>query len=366
MDESPLSFPALLAGTLSRWRAAVAVAGGVVVLALGLTLVIPPSYRAESSFVTTDASIELPRGLAELATDPGLSGLASQLGVGPSRDPSHSPAFYAQLLRSRELLTRLALSRFPDPRTPEPADSANLVQLLRIGTQDSLRAIEIAVRRVRRRMRITTDPRTSFVSVRVNARWPTLAADVANRAVGLVSAFNKEQRLTRAQARREFLEGRVAATQDELRAAENALRSFFETNRLWRDSPGLTIEELRLRRQVETVSSLYLSLRQQYEAARIDEVNTTPVITVVDRAVPPRRPDWPRRTLVAVTAGLLGAVLGLLWGAARTLLANWAQRNPGDAGLLRVAAARMAGEVRGTLPTRRRATGGSPARPQSG
>jgi uncharacterized protein involved in exopolysaccharide biosynthesis len=263
-------------------------------------------------------------------------------------------------------LTRLVLSRFPDPRTADPADSANLVQQLGIRTPDSLRAIEIAVRRLRNQVRVTTDPRTSFVALRVNARWPTLAADMANRAVGLVSEFNKEQRLTRAQARREFLEGRVAATQDELRAAENALRAFFETNRQWRDSPGLTIEELRLRRQVETVSSLYLSLRQQYEAARIDEVNTTPVITAVDRAVPPRRPEWPRRTLIAVTAGLLGAVLGLLWATARELLANWARRNPAEAGLLRVAAARVAGEVRGTLPTRRSATGGSPARPHSG
>jgi len=363
MDPNPLTFPALVAGALSRWRAAVVVAVGVVALALGLTFVIPPSYRAESSFVTTDASIELPRGLAELATDPGLSGLASQLGVGPSRDPSHSPAFYAQLLRSRELLTRLAISRFPDPRTSDPADSATLVQELGIRTDDSLRAIEIAVKRLRNKLRVTTDPTTSFVALRVNARWPTLAADVANRAMGLVSEFNKEQRLTRAQARRQFLESRVAATQDELRTAENALRAFFETNRQWRDSPGLTIEELRLRRQVETVSSLYLSLRQQYEAARIDEVNTTPVITVVDRALPPRRPEWPRRTLIAVTAALLGAVLGLLWAASRELLANWARRNPDDAGLLRTAAARVAGEVRGTLPTRRRATGGSPSRP---
>jgi len=350
-----MTFAALVAGALARWREALAVAAGVALLALALSFVLPPSYRAEVSFVTTDASVELPRGLAELATDPGLSGIASQLGVGPTRDPSHSPAFYAQLLRSRELLTRLALSRFPDPRTPEHEDSANLVQELGIRTPDSLRGIELAVKRLRNRMTVTTDPRTSFVALRVTASWPTLAADVANRAVGLVSEFNKEQRLTRAQARREFLEGRVAATQDELRAAENALRAFFETNRQWHDSPALTIEELRLRRQVETVSSLYLSLRQQYEAARIDEVNTTPVITVVDRAIPPRRPDWPRRTLIMVTAGLLGAVLGLLWAAARTLLANWAQRNPADAGLLRVAAARMAGEVRGTLPTRRRA-----------
>src|SRR5438445_7476428 len=333
MESGPLTFPALVSGSLARWRDALAVSAAVVLLALGLSLVMPPSYRAESSFVTTDASIGLPRGLAELATDPGLWGIASQLGVGASRDPSHSPAFYAQLLQSRELLTRLVLSRFPDRRTAEPADSANLVQQLGIRTPDSLRAIEIAVRRLRDKMRVTTDPRTSFVAVRVSARWPTLAADVANRAVGLVSEFNKEQRLTRAQARREFLEGRVAATQDELRGAENALRAFFETNRQWRDSPALTIEELRLRRQVETVSNLYLSLRQQYEAARIDEVNTTPVITVVDRAIPPRRPDWPRRTLTAVTAAVLGAVLGLLSAAARTLLANVVQRNPAHPGL---------------------------------
>src|SRR2546430_4783475 len=105
-------------------------------------------------------------------------------------------------------------------------------------------------------MRVTTDPRTSFVALWVSARWPTLAADVVNRAVGLVSEFNKEQRLTRAQARREFFQGRVAATPDELRAAANALRAVFETNRTWRDSPALTIEELRLPRHGETVNRL--------------------------------------------------------------------------------------------------------------
>ena len=357
MDAGPLAFAALLAGTLARWREALVIAGTVVLLALVLSLIIPPSYRAATTFVTTDASIELPRGLAELASDPSLSGLASQLGVGTARDASQSPAFYATLLRSRELRTRLVLSRFDDPRTPEPGDSATLIELLRIRNKDSLRAREIAVRRLRNRMRVGMDPKTSLVGLQVDLRWPTLAADVANRAVGLVSAFNKEQRLSRVQARREFLEARVAASQDELRAAENALRAFYETNRLWQDSPALVVDERRLRRQVETVSSLYLSLRQEYEATRIDEVNTTPVITVVDQAVPPRRREWPRRKLIIVTAGLLGGVLGMLWTATRELLANWARRNPTDAGLLRMAAARIAGEVRATLPLGRRQAG---------
>jgi len=357
MESGPLSAAALLAGTLARWRDALVVAGGVVLVALVLSLVLPPSYRAATSFVTTDPSIELPRGLADLASDPSLSGIAGRLGVGSGRDPSQSPAFYAQLLQSRELRTRLVLSQFADPRTPEPGDSANLIQLFRITNTDSLRATEIAVRRLRSKMRVGVDTKTSLVGLRVEARWPTLAADIANRAVGLVSAFNKEQRISRAQARREFLETRVAAAQEELRAAENALRLFYQANRLWQDSPALVVDERRLRRQGETVNSLYLSLRQQYEAARIDEVNTTPVITVVDRAVPPRRREWPRRKLITVTAGFLGVVLGGLWAAARVLLASWAQRNPAEAGLLRTAAARMAGEVRQTLPSGRRASG---------
>ena len=357
MDNAPLTFATLTAGTVTRWRTVLLVAVGVVVLGLGLTFVLPPSYRGTTSFVTTDASIELPASLGQLASQPGLAGLAGQLGLGSSRDPSYSPAFYLELLGSRELLTRLVQSRFADPRTADPADSANLVQLFGIKDRDSLRAVELAVRRLRRRSRITIDPKTSFVTLQVDARWPVLAADIANQAVGLVSAFNKEQRLSRAKAKREFLEGRVNAAQDELRAAEDALRAFNQTNRLWRESPALSIDEMRIRRQVETASTLYLLLRQQYEAARLEEVNTTPLITVIDRAIPPRRREWPHRGFIAVTAGLLGLVLGALWAATRTLFASWAERNPQEAGLLRSAAARMATEVRRTLPARDRALG---------
>src|SRR2546422_4744196 len=58
MDSGQLSFAALLAGALSRWRLAVTVATGTIVLAVGLTFIVPPSYRATATFVTTDASVE--------------------------------------------------------------------------------------------------------------------------------------------------------------------------------------------------------------------------------------------------------------------------------------------------------------------
>jgi uncharacterized protein involved in exopolysaccharide biosynthesis len=362
MNSDDLTLAALVAGIITRWRAALGVTIGVVALALLLSFVLPPRYQSQSTFVVaTEAGVQLPKGLADLATQSGLSGLASQFGLAGS-DPSTSPAFYGQLLGSRELLTRLVSSRFPDPWAQAPGDSADLLVIYRIREKDHERAIEIAIKRVKRDMKVTFDARTSLVAISVNARGPEVSAAVANRAVELVSAFNSEQRLSRARARRVFLESRVSEAQAELRAAEAGLRNFYEQNRQWQNSPGLTLEERRVRRQVETASDLYLSIRRAFESARIDEVNDTPVITVVDRAVPPRKPLWPRHLLILLTAGVLGAGLGMLWAAARTVASHWAGQHPTDAAGLHDAAVQFRSEV-GRALGRRRAGASRPSRP---
>jgi len=354
-----LTFATLLAGIVSRWRTVTSITVGVVLMGSVLALVLPPSYRSSASFVTTEAQVRLPQALNNLADGAGLGGVAQELGLGGSRNPSESPAFYFQLLRSRELLTRLLLSQFPDPRPPEPTDSVTLLDLTSVRSSTRERALERGVKRLRRTMRVSFDVKTNLVDVEVEARWPELSAAIANRAMELVSAFNKEQRVSRAQALRAFLEERVVTAQAELRAAENALRAFYEKNRSWQNSPGLVVDERRLRRQVETVSELYLSLRREYESARIDEVNTTPVITIVDRAVPPQRPYWPRWGVLLVVTGALGFGLGLLWSAGREVAEHWAVQNPEDARRLQGAVARARGDATGLL---RRRSGTATAR----
>jgi uncharacterized protein involved in exopolysaccharide biosynthesis len=348
MDSGPLTFAALLAGMLLRWRTVLVVAVATIFVALALSFVLPPTYRALTSFVTTDAGVQLPQGLSALAAEPGMSGLASQLGIGSSRDPSVSPDFYAQLLDSRELLTRIVTSRFADPRAS--GDSATLVQIYRIRSRDPERAVESAIKKLHQAMWVTFDAKTDFVVLRVDARWPGLSAEIANRAVRLVGAFNKEQRYSRARAKREFLEGRVADAQAELRVAEDSLESLYERNRLWQSSPSLIVEARRRQRQVDEANALYVGLRQQYEEARIDEVNNTPVITVVDPAVPPKLRQWPHRGLIAITAAILGLGLGLIWGAVRELASHWARNNPEQADLLRTASRRAFREIGTALP----------------
>ena len=78
-------------------------------------------------------------------------------------------------------------------------------------------------------------------------------------------------------------------------------------------SPQLAFEESRLRRQVQLRQELYVTLRREYETARIEEVNDTPVITVIDAAVVPQRKSGPKRRLWAAVAFALGGTFGVFW-----------------------------------------------------
>src|SRR5205823_6630604 len=136
----------------------------------------------------------------------------------------------------------------------------------------------------------------------LDAAYPVLAAAVANRFVAYLNDFNTKSRQSQARERRKFIEQRLADGEGELRTAEESLRTFYERNRSWQQSPQLVFEEGRLRRQVEIRQEVYLTLRREYETARIEEVNDTPVITVIDRAVPPREKARPQRKLLVVLA----------------------------------------------------------------
>lgn len=337
IEPEPYTFASWLAGLLSRWKLAVGVAGGVVFLAVLVGLLAPPVYRARASFVTASSGLRLPSGLA---------GFAAQLGVGSGGEPAESPAFYTSLLYSRELLTRLVKSRFADPRTEEPGDSASLIEILKIRADDPERAVEVAIENLADRMRVTPDARTNLVHIAVDSRWPELSSAIANRLVFLVGEFNLAQRQSRARARREFIESRVQKALAELRESENALREFHERNRLWEGSPTLRLEEARLQRQVNVANEVYLTLRREYETARIDEVNNTPVITVVDSAVPPRVRHWPRRTAMVVSGGVIGAGLGLFLAGVLELLAAWSRRNPRQSTALQEAISGTTEQVR--------------------
>lgn len=64
--------------------------------------------------------------------------------------------------------------------------------------------------------------------------------------------------------------------------------------------PEAGLQYLRKYRDVKYHETLFEILSKQYEAARLDEAKSAPLVQVVDRAVPPERKSWPPRALLII------------------------------------------------------------------
>lgn len=246
-----------------------------------------------------------------------LSGLAATFGVSvPLSDPGSSPAFYADLLQSRDILRRTVETQYA---FAVPGDSlrGTLVKLLR-GRGDTPPARrDDASGKLLKSIDIKVGRETGTVDLEVTTPWAELSRQVGARMIELVSDFNLHRRQTKAGAERRFVEGRVTEAQDSLRAAEARLQGFLQRNREYRNSPQLQFEFDRLQRDVNMQQQVYTSLAQSYEAARIDEVRNTPVITLMEAPDLPAKPNPRLALLKGMLGGLVGMALGAFFAAAR-------------------------------------------------
>lgn len=301
-----LSFLRLLA---LRWRAVLGIPLLASLGAVGLSFFVSPQYVGRTRFVAETES----RG----RLSPGLAGLASQFGISVGQGEGlESPDFYAELATTRPVVTAMLTSAYT------VGGSANggpvrkpLLDWLRVdaGKPPAVRLDE-GLRELRGRTRVTVDRRTGIVTLEVVMPSPDLAAQVASSYLQRLSEYNMNYRQSRARARREFVEALVQEADSALAAAEDSVRVFYERNREWAQSASLRAREARLRRRLEIRRDLFLSLRRELDQARIDEVNDTPVLTVIDPPVAPVRKSKPRRLQLAWLAfavSAVGAIVGV-------------------------------------------------------
>jgi uncharacterized protein involved in exopolysaccharide biosynthesis len=270
-------------------------------LMIGVGLATPHTYTSSASFVLQGGR-----------TNSGISNLASQLGISvPAADPGQSPAFYAEVARSRAILAEVAADSICDPCEGAAAKKVPVSSALGIREPDSLRRADRTLRLLRRAVDAQAAQKTGIISVSVTTRSPIVAQQIATLLLSRALEFNLRTRQSQASAERRFTERRLQEVDTELRVAEQQLKYFRETNR-FANSPELQLRESRLEREVLRHEEIRTALVRAYEQARIDEVRDTPTFALLD---PPARPLDPNpRGLVA--RGLMAALLGMLLAAA--------------------------------------------------
>jgi uncharacterized protein involved in exopolysaccharide biosynthesis len=296
----------LLGPVRRRWRfvAVCSLAAGLV--AAVISLLLPSVYTAQTTFTPVASSQGMSGGLASLMGLAGQLGLSSMASAGAGGLP---PEYFAEVLRSRSVLEGTLQSSFP------VADSAGvrrtLLDILGVKGSTPRGRLEDGVRELDDHIVASVDKRTGVISLRVKSGSPAVSAEVANRMVDLLDAFNLDRRQVQSREQRRFTGERVQQAQQELRDAEAALLRFLTANREYRGSPLLEYQAAKLQRDVQVKQEVYLTLAKAYEEARIAEVRDIPVLTVIDSAVAPVRRSFPRRTLNTLLGLFLGAIAGL-------------------------------------------------------
>jgi uncharacterized protein involved in exopolysaccharide biosynthesis len=143
--------------------------------------------------------------------------------------------------------------------------------------------------------KITDDKKSGLVAIEFTDKDPVFAANVANAYVEILSRLLGEAALDDARLRRAFLEKQLA----------EAMRKSYQSPQV-RDA-------------------MVLSLVQQTESARLEEMRPNPNIVQVDVAQAPDLKSGPKRALIAVITSLATGFLLLLFVFVRQALANAGQ-----------------------------------------
>jgi uncharacterized protein involved in exopolysaccharide biosynthesis len=273
-----------------------------VAAAVGFTLLQDDNYTTQASF--------RPQGSDASASE--LMALASQFGVrvpGVGANEEVSPAFYADLLASREILHRVASPDF----VVEGVGTASLADLFEIEDDTEELRLEEAIETLRDDVvSIQTGRETGILTIEVRTRWPDLSQAIARRLLDEIARFNLHTRQSQAAAERVFIQERVDSARSALLTAESAMQAFLQANRQWANSPDLTFQHDRLGRDITLRQQVYTTLVQSFEQARISEVRDTPVITVLQAPFFPPGPDDTRMLLVLALGLVLGGMAGVV------------------------------------------------------
>jgi tyrosine-protein kinase Etk/Wzc len=275
------------------------------ILISGVTLLMPNRYKSTARLLPPkDRGGALPSGLSQLARDflPSLGNLAR---LGSSQDSYNYLAILQSYTAMDSLIKKFNLAEVYDitPRTSVEKTTKAIEDYLEFKIEDD-----------------------GTITIMV---WDTdrqRAADMASYLVDLLNQISIRLGTKEATDNRLFVEKRYLKVLDDLKLAEDSLKwlqrkygiyslqealsgkglsSFVPLNKV----PEVTMDYIRLYRDLEIQNKLLQFALPLYEQAKVDEQKTIPVVLVLDKPVPGERKDTPKRMLIVGASSVLVLIL---------------------------------------------------------
>ena len=152
---------------------------------------------------------------------------------------------------------------------------------------------------------------SGLITVTVLMEDPNLASDIANYIAEYVKNFISFEQKREATRNRMFVEKQMKDSKIQTEKSEDTLTEFQKAHPLRLDTPSLQMMRDRLESAIEENRAVYITLRQQFEIAKIDEAKEKLLINILDTAEPAVKKAKPKRTLIVLLSLLAGFILAI-------------------------------------------------------
>jgi uncharacterized protein involved in exopolysaccharide biosynthesis len=152
---------------------------------------------------------------------------------------------------------------------------------------------------------------SGLITVSILMQDPTLASNIANYIANYVKDFISYEQHREAQRNRKFVEDQKSDAKIQLEWSEELLTSFRKKHPIPRDTPELQMQRSRLESGIEENRAVYITIRQQYEIAKIEEAKEKLLINILDIAEPAIKKDKPKRILIVLLSLFGGFMISI-------------------------------------------------------
>lgn len=244
-----------------------------------------------------------------------FGGIAGILGIGFTGQDQNAK-LYDDLLKSRQFCKKLIRLKFKVEGLESVMPILNLLGY-DIDPQDTLFELKAskAIAGFFRKFLAVTILDNGIIKINLATPYGELSAKLLNTVVANFDEYHRENIFKAAEENVKFIEKRLEEINNSLKNSENSLKVFSEENRRIEKSPKLLLRRERLVREVKFNEELFITLKKEYELAKIQENRDASVIKVLDDAQPSGTPSWPKSKkillLTLVCSFLLACVLAI-------------------------------------------------------
>ena len=268
----------------------------------------------------SSATILLPENKGNMG---GLSGLASQFGVnvpGSAEIDLSSPSLFPELIKSRVFAERILIKNFYSVQFKRELP---LISILSSDTSiknlDNERITQQTMMAFQNMVLFENEGK--FSELIISAPEPKFAQKLNIVVLDELKSLNRFFKSQHLNEKTTFIENRIKSVESDLILSEKLLKSFREQNRQL-SSPALQLDQERLARNVEVQKEIFLTLKQQLELSKIEEIQGSSIVQVLDKPSLPLGASNKNIKFSLLLAGLLGLGLGVTVGFLRSFLNN--------------------------------------------